>query len=214
LRWLSIAPFGRPVVPAGVEQPGRILGRPRRHRHRFGGREFRIVRILDGDDCAQLGKLGAQGGDLLREIRAGEADAGAGMRENEADLSGVQLGIDRQGDPTPVPAGEQALDEGGAVAHDQRHPVPRLQPERRAEAAGDRRDTSHQRPVIGDAVGSDDDRGALGSGPSGPQQEACDVHARRPSRDRSVRRARVMKTGRDRRGPADELCGQCATYAL
>jgi hypothetical protein len=102
------------------------------------------------------------------------------MRENEADFSRVQLGIHRHGDVAPMPAGEQALDEGGAVAHDQRHPVPRLQPERRAEAASDRCGTSHQFAVIGDAVGSNDDRGALGAGPSGPEQEVRDVHPRRP----------------------------------
>ncbi len=183
---------------AGVEQPGGVFGCAGRDRHRFGGGELRIVRILDRDHGAQLGKLRAQRRDLMREIAAGEADARIRMRENEADLARVQLGVDRHSDPTTVPAGEQALDEGGAVAHHQRHPIARLQLETRAEAAGDRRDASHQRAVIGDAVGADDERRSLGAGPAGPQQEVRDVHARQSSRNPSARPSRV--DGTDGRG--------------
>ena len=136
LRWLSIAPLGRPGGAAGVEQPGDVVRRHLGHRRRIAREQGAVLGAADLDDAlADPSTLALERRDRLDQIRRDEADARAGMVEDVGELARVQLGVDRHHGEAGVPAGEQQLDVVGHVAHHQRHPVARREAERRAQAA-------------------------------------------------------------------------------
>ena len=104
----------RPARGAGgVEQPGEIVAAARPRCDRIGGKQRLVVAAADHDHAFQRRRRVRC--DLGIEPVGREADAGAGMLQNVAELAAVQFGIGRHRGKSRVPNAEHELHIIGAV---------------------------------------------------------------------------------------------------
>ena len=141
----ALGPSGR---AARVEEPRRVLRLPvderRRRRRRepvppLAGRHHRRLQRGDGAD-ERL--------DVVGMVLVGHDDGRPAVVEDVGDLVAMETSVDRHGDETGVPDGEQRLEVLRPVAHHDGHPVPGRQAElrRRRPAAAAGRAAGELRP--------------------------------------------------------------------
>ena len=105
---------------AGVEQPGRIIGRARGDGHRRAGCERGVARAVRVDHFVQTVHARRERRHRVVEIGAGETQARAAVLQDEFEFARMQLGVDRHRAQARVPAGEHQLDVLRAILHHQR----------------------------------------------------------------------------------------------
>ena len=121
---------------AGVEEPRRILGRPRRERKLVAREQAAVLGAGDFDELRRVHpaprRLQAPGEPLGEEAHARSA-----VRQDEGELVRVQLRIDRHRDEAGVPAGIKDFQVLRAVDEHQCDTVARTELEARNEDPGE-----------------------------------------------------------------------------
>ena len=168
-------PFRAAGRAAGVEQPRAVGREPFHHRGGRTGGEPRVVGIADGKQMLDLRKLLPQRREDLRQIRGREAQARAGILEDERELLRVQARIHRHRHQAGMPAGEQDLDVLRRVAHRERDAVAGRQPETLLQRAREAGDAPGERPVVRDRPVGEIDRRPVRKHLAGAAHEVGEV---------------------------------------
>ena len=118
----------RPAGGAGgVEQPGKVVAVARPRCDRIGGEQRFVIAAADHDQAFQRRRRMRR--DLGIELVGSEADAGAGMLQNVAELAAVQFGVGRHCGQPRMPDAEHQLHIVGAVLRRDGDALARLQAE-------------------------------------------------------------------------------------
>ena len=122
----------RPARGAGgVEQPREVVAVARLWRDRIGGEQRFVVVAADHDQAFERRRRVRR--DLGIESVGSEADAGAGVLQNVAELAAVQLGVGRDRGEPRMPDAEHELDIVGAILRRDGDTLARLQAEALAQ---------------------------------------------------------------------------------
>ena len=135
LRWVSIAPLGRPGGAAGVEQPGLVVGVAGRGRERVAVEQCRVVRRAGDENRRHRRRCRAP--TAHRRAWAGKAEPRLRVGHDPGHLAGMQLAVERHRRQAGPPDAVERRQELRAVLHRQRHAGAGGQPVTAAQRAGD-----------------------------------------------------------------------------
>jgi hypothetical protein len=160
----------------GVEQPGEIVGRTGNERDRIGADEPLPVGAAERDQPVE--SLRRVRRDRGRNIGGGEADAGARLGDDVAELAPVQPGVRRHRDQAAVPHRVERIEIVGRILRRDHDPVARHEPACVAQRAREPRHPLREGPVASDHARAVTDGSGPGMRAPGALEPQSDVHGR------------------------------------
>ena len=130
--------LGAPRGAGRVEQPGEIVSLSQGDRRGIGLEQFRIFRAADGDEAIEARRRVCC--DLRVDARRGEANLGARMLQDVAELRAVQLGICGHSHKAGMPGGIEDVEIINGIVRGNPDALTRLEAKAGAQCAGKPRD--------------------------------------------------------------------------
>ena len=170
--------LGPPGGAAGVEDPGRPIGR-----HVLKGlglvRHERAPALVAHDDIGDARQLARHGLERRRQIRPDDADLGAAVLEDVGEFLGVEPRVHRHRGEAAMPRTPDRLVELGPVGHREADAIAGREAEARPKRGAERGRGVPIPRIVRMHVGAERERGALRKGARAVLDQNREVHGKR-----------------------------------